>query len=127
MGSVASVFTYDPNQAATIASQGQPAWTGTTFPTSTQATPIPILYGSRRLSPNILWQSRQVRALATSGLIINQPITATPAGQVWATKATIPYATPPFNGFETPAFNVAGLPTNTAIFGRVFGQLLAEV
>jgi hypothetical protein len=51
-----SVFTVDRNMAATNAAMGQPAWTGTTFPTSTQATPIPILWGTRRLSPNILWQ-----------------------------------------------------------------------
>lgn len=53
---VGSVFLVDPN-ATTVAQQGTPDYTGVSLHTSAQALPIPILWGTRRISPNIIWQS----------------------------------------------------------------------
>jgi Putative phage tail protein len=53
-------FTYLAERSglgATVAGQGPPGYTGIQLYTSTQAIPIPIVYGTRRIAPNILWQS----------------------------------------------------------------------
>jgi hypothetical protein len=62
-----SVFTVDAN-ATTVASKGTPDYTGVSLHTSAQAIPIPIMWGTRRISPNCIWQS----SIDTTG---NQPAT----------------------------------------------------
>jgi Putative phage tail protein len=52
-----SVFYPDPTVAATIAVQGQPAFTGVAQGTSAQALPIPIMWGTRRITPNLIWSA----------------------------------------------------------------------
>jgi hypothetical protein len=52
----------DPNRATALAVQGNPAYTGVNLHTSAQALPIPIMWGTRRISPNIIWASRNLFA-----------------------------------------------------------------
>ena len=52
-----SVFDWDPNYAATVANNGTPSYTGVTLHTSSQALPIVIMWGTRRVSPNLIWAS----------------------------------------------------------------------
>lgn len=40
-----------------LAAKGAPEYTGVSYHTSTQSIPIPIMWGARRMSPNIIWQS----------------------------------------------------------------------
>jgi hypothetical protein len=59
-----SEFYEDPN---ILASRGVPDFTGVQFHTSAQSLPIPIMWGTRRLSPQIIWQSTVVSHPKGSG------------------------------------------------------------
>jgi hypothetical protein len=55
-GGGASVFgPLDANRALTLAAAGNPSFTGVSYHTSAQAIPIPIMWGTRRVSPNTIW------------------------------------------------------------------------
>lgn len=53
---MASPFSFGTANS-TIASQGVPEFTGVSFTTSAQALPIPIMWGTRRIAPQVIWQS----------------------------------------------------------------------
>src|ERR1017187_364309 len=121
-----SVFYVDPNMVATNAANGQPRYTGVSLPTSTQATPIPILWGTRRITPNIIWQSSTYAYYNTNTHVLNYVIVGTQAAQAhhWETAFTDSEGGPPYGGFYTPAGgSQSGLPNHVAICARVFGSV----
>lgn len=127
MGRQLSVFAVDPNQLATNAAAGQPAWTGTSFPTSTQATPIPIMWGTRRLSPNILWQSSWWLNYNTNTHLLDTFIVGDPHTPV-ATHWETAFTDPTNGGFYTPAGgSTSGMPIHAPICARAFGSVTAFV
>jgi hypothetical protein len=50
-----SSFWVDSNAWLTVAENGAPSFTGVSYQTSAQALPIPIIWGTRRVSPQIIW------------------------------------------------------------------------
>jgi hypothetical protein len=62
MGSYSVFGPPDPNLATTLARQGNPDYTGVSYHVSTQSIPIPIMWGTRRIAPNIIWASRDLMA-----------------------------------------------------------------
>ena len=47
----------DPEIAVTLNAMPSPSYTGVTLHTSSQAIPIPLFWGTRRISPNVIWQT----------------------------------------------------------------------
>lgn len=45
----------DQNRWLTVAENGAPSFTGVQYNTSSQALPIPIIWGTRRISPQMIW------------------------------------------------------------------------
>ena len=64
---------------AVLAAQGQPEYTGIKLRTSAQAIPIPIVWGTRRVSPNLIWMTpfkpnaSDVFSPAASGPVLLDP------------------------------------------------------
>lgn len=133
MGQQPSVFIDDPNQDATVAAAGQPSWTGTSFPTSTQATPIPIMWGTRRLSPNIIWQSTLVLNYNTNTHVFDAwlvgGLTDPWPTHHWETAFTDPIiGGVDANGFYSPAGgSKVGNPITAPMCARMFGSVTTHV
>jgi Putative phage tail protein len=72
MGSYSVFGPPDPNVATTLARQGNPDYTGVNYHVAAQAIPIPIMWGTRRIAPNIIWASRNLGANISVPYVLGQ-------------------------------------------------------
>lgn len=105
MGSTSS-FYVDPNYAAVV--NQVPSYTGVQRQTSAQALCVPLHWGTRRLTPNIIWQSNLVTLDVVHGPTGSPPYGMAPVGNVTTNPGTITAITDAGGPEDTSAFIEGG-------------------